>query len=427
MSGCHTVQTLQAGNPPIVKIFGRAGSASAYAIRDFLHRSNVPFEWVDVKGDEHARVIGAAGLDYQNLPVCVFPDGTVLEQPTIRQITEKLGWFRDPSLSEYDLAIYGAGPAGLSAAVYGASEGLKTVVAEKWTVGGQAATSSKIENYLGFPSGICGAELAARAREQACRFGAEILIAREGVHGEFSAGKRVGYLADGAKIVASSAICATGIEYRKLGLPGENNLYGAGLYYGAGASEASLCGNEHVFVVGGGNSAGQAATHFSRYARKVSVVIRGDGLKQTLSQYLIDRILSSPQIEVTTQTEVTGLHGDPVLRAITLTNNQTGRQQTFETRWLFLCLGGVPHTGWAAEVGIARDEEGYLLTGPDLQRGGRYPENWPLERDPYYLETSTPGVFAAGDVRHGSIKRCASAVGERAMAVSLVHRYLAHS
>jgi thioredoxin reductase (NADPH) len=423
----NTPQNLQAGSPLIVKIFGRTGSAAAYAIRDFLHRSNVPFEWVEVKGDEHARVIGVAGLNYQNLPVCVFPDATRMECPTIRQITKKLGWFGDPSLSEYDLAIYGAGPAGLSAAVYGASEGLKTVVVEKWTVGGQAGTSSKIENYLGFPSGICGAELAARAREQASRFGAEILIAREGVHGEFAAGKRVGYLADGAKIVASSAICATGIEYRKLGLPKEDRFQGAGLYYGAGASEASLCGNEHVLVVGGGNSAGQAATHFSRYARKVSMVIRGDGLKQILSQYLIDRILSTPQIEVLSRTEITGLHGDQVLRAVTLTNNQTGKQQTFETKWLFLCLGGIPHTAWAAEVGVARDEEGYLLTGPDLQRAGRYPENWPLERDPYYLETSTPGVFAAGDVRHGSIKRCASAVGEGAMAVSLVHRYLAHS
>ena len=427
MNTCNAAEKVQPSSSSTVKIFGKTASASAYSIRDFLHRSNVPFECVEVRGDEHARIIGVAGLNYQNLPICVFPDGTQMECPTIRQITEKLGWLREPSLSEYDLAIYGAGPAGLSAAVYGASEGLKTVVIEKWTVGGQAGTSSKIENYLGFPTGICGAELAARAREQACRFGAEILIAREGVHGEFAAGKRVGYLADGTKIVATCGICATGIEYRRLELPKADHFHGAGLYYGSGASEASLCRNEHVFVVGGGNSAGQAAVHFSRSARKVSMAIRGDGLKQTLSKYLIDRILGSPQIEVLSHTEVTGLHGDQVLSAVTLTNNQTGKEQTFDTRWLFLCLGGAPHTAWAAEVGVARDEEGYLMTGPDLLREGHYPESWPLERDPYYLETSTPGVFAAGDVRHGSIKRCASAVGEGAMAVLFVHRYLAHS
>jgi thioredoxin reductase (NADPH) len=217
------------------------------------------------------------------LPVCVFSDGTRLEHPTVRQIIEKLGWFRTPSCTEYDLAIYGAGPAGLSAGVYGASEGLKTVIVERWAIGGQAGSSPRIENYLGFPKGISGADLAERAREQACRFGAEILLAREGVRGEFRAGKRVGYLADGTKIVARTAVCATGIEYRRLGLPNEDRFIGAGVYYGAGASEASMCGNEHVFIVGGGNSAGQAVLHFSRFARLVTMVVRGDSLKSTLS------------------------------------------------------------------------------------------------------------------------------------------------
>ena len=412
--------------PPHVKLLGTSGSASAYSIRDFLQRSDVPFEWVELTSDEDARNdAGVADLRDGRLPVCVFADGTRIECPTIRQITERLGWFRDPSRSEYDLAIYGAGPAGLSAAVYGASEGLKTVVIERSAIGGQAGTSSKIENYLGFPKGISGADLAERAREQACRFGAEFLIAREGVRGEFMTGKGVGYLADGTKIVARATVCATGVQYKRLDLPRESEYLGRGLYYGAGASEASFCGNEHVFVIGGGNSAGQAAMHFSKYARKVTLIIRGSSLKSTLSNYLIERILASPSlIEVRPYTEVTSLDGEHGLQAITLTDRQTGQQETIATRWLFVCIGGAPHTDWAGELGIIRDSEGYLVTGPDLLHAGAN-DSWPLDRDPYYLESSMPGLFAAGDVRHGSIKRCASAVGEGAMAVAFVHRYLA--
>jgi thioredoxin reductase (NADPH) len=395
-------------------------------IRDFLHRSDLPYEWIELKNDQECREkAGVSSLNDDRLPVCIFADGTRLEKPTLRQIIEKIGWYRDPSRTEYDLAIYGAGPAGLSAAVYGASEGLATVVVERLTVGGQAATSTRIENYLGFPNGVSGAELAERAREQACRFGAEILIGREGVRGEFLPGKGVGYLADGTKIVAKATICATGIEYRRLNLPNEDRFLGAGVYYGAGASEASLCqGHEDVYICGGGNSAGQSALHFSRTARTVTMIVRGQSLKETLSQYLLDRIQAAGNVSVLTESEVRALEGDEMLEAITVTNCRTGEQKRFKTRWLLVCIGGDPRTSWAAEVGIVRDKSGYLVTGPDLIQDHGPPPNWPLSRVPYYLETNVPGVFAAGDVRHGSVKRCASAVGEGAMAVAFVHRYL---
>ncbi len=410
-----------------IKILGRASSSQGYKIRDFLHRSDIPFEWTELENDEQARVqAGVADLHDWRLPVCIFQDGTRLECPDLRRITEKLGWFHDPERAEYDLAIYGAGPAGLSAAVYGASEGLSTVVIEKSAVGGQAGSTSKIENYLGFPEGISGSDLAERARNQACRFGAEILIAREGVRGEFIPGRGVGYLKDGLKIYARATICATGVQYRRLDLEGEDRFRGAGLYYGAGSSETKCAEGEDIFIVGGGNSAGQAAINFSNYKpRGVTLVVRGRCLKETLAQYLVDRIHSTPNIRVLTNSEVVALEGDETLRGITIENRQTGERQNYPTKRLFVCIGGEPRTQWAKDVGIQRDDGGYLLTGPDLMPKGEKPANWPLDRGPYYLETSIPGVFAAGDVRHGSVKRCASAVGEGAMAVALVHCYLA--
>jgi thioredoxin reductase (NADPH) len=411
---------------PMVRVFGTRGSAACYSIRDFLHRSDIPLQWIELTSDEQARSeAGVDGLSDPRLPVCIFPDGTRLEKATVRQITKKLGWFRNPSREEYDLAIYGAGPAGLSAAVYGTSEGLKTILIERYAVGGQAASSPKIENYLGFPRGISGAELAERARQQAIYFGTEILIQREGVRSEIVAGKGVGYLDDGTKIIARASVCATGVAYRRLGLPNEERFFGAGVYYGAGASEAMLCGRQHVFLVGGGNSAGQAALHFARYAAGVTMVVREDSLKVYMSEYLIDRISAEPKIEVLLNTEVTALDGDLMLRRITVRNNKTGEERTEETTWLFLCLGGVPQTQWAAQAGVIRDSGGYILTGSDLLKNDKPPESWPLDRRPYAMETSLPGVFAAGDVRAGSIKRCASAVGEGAWTIASVHRYLA--
>lgn len=406
-------------------LIGVHRSPKGYALRDFLHRSNIPFIWAELTSDAEAREKAqVSGLSDPRLPICIFPDGERMESATIRQVVEKLGWFKTPSRTEYDLAILGAGPAGLSAAVYGASEGLKTVVIERSVIGGQASTTTRIENYLGFPQGISGNELTARAREQACRFGAEILLLRTGVSAEFKPGFGVGELEDGTKLVMHASICASGIQYRRLGLPEEDRFLGAGVYYGAGASEAQFCIGDEVYVVGGGNSAGQAVMHFSRYARSVVMVIRGDGLKETVSQYLIDRILANPKVKLLTHTLVTALHGDDTLKEVTLTNKRTGESKTVPCGWLFLCLGGIPNTDWAEKAGIIRDEAGYLVTGTDLKKFGLNQNNWPIDRDPYFLETNVPGVFAAGDVRHGSVKRCASAVGEGATAVTSVHRYL---
>jgi thioredoxin reductase (NADPH) len=409
-----------------LRLYGQTNSPEAYAIRDFLSRSVVEFDWVELPCDADCeeKFDPASSLENVRLPVVELPSGERLFAPTVRELAERLGWVAQPRFKEYDLSIYGAGPAGLSAAVYAASEGLRTVLVERQAVGGQAGTSSLIENYMGFPEGISGAELAERARQQAVKFGIEILLMREGVKSEFRNNHIYTDMADGSKMSAKANICATGIEYRRLNLPGEERFLNLGVFYGAGASEAPFCSNEHVFVVGGGNSAGQAALHFSRYARKVTMAIRGDNLAASLSHYLVKRIRESGSIEVLFHSEVTALDGDSVLRQIGISDRREGTTRRFETQRLFVCIGGVPNTEWAKDTDIVRDGAGYLVTGPDLLKNGQPPQCWTLERDPYFLETSVPGSFAAGDVRHNSIKRVASAVGEGAMAVAFVHKYL---
>ncbi|WUG04926.1 FAD-dependent oxidoreductase [Streptomyces sp. NBC_00467] len=328
-----------------------------------------------------------------------------------------------PASDFYDVVVIGAGPAGLGAAVYAASEGLRTVLVERRATGGQAGQSSRIENYLGFPDGVSGAQLTDRARRQATRFGAEILSAREVVALEAAGAGRVLRFSDGTSIGAHTVVLATGVSYRRLEGEGLNEFTGAGVFYGSASFEAANCSGQDVYIVGGANSAGQAAVYFSRYARRVHLLVRGADLIRSMSYYLVQQISAIDNIEVHPHTEVTGGEGDTHLQRLTLRDNRTGDVVTTDTSWLFIFIGAEPPTDWLDGV-VARDGRGFVLTGPDLLTEGERPAHWPLSRDPYHLETSVPGVFAAGDVRADSVKRVASAVGEGAMAVSLVHRYL---
>lgn len=414
-------------NPRVLRLLGPPYSARAFELRDFLSRSGVAYAWVGLDDATCRRLAGVESLADRRLPVCEFADGTRLESATVQAVAARLGWVSKPRHALYDVSIYGAGPSGLSAAVYAASEGLTTVLVERQAIGGQAGSSSLIENYLGFPKGVSGVELADRAREQALRFGVEILQLREGVYATFDGDGIHAIMADGSQLAARVNVCATGIEWRRLGLDGEDRLLGAGVFYGAGASEAPMCSGETVYVVGGGNSAGQAAMHFSAYAHEVVVLVRGPRLADTLSAYLVRKIEATPNVRVVTNCEVAALHGERFLDAITVRDRTTGAEETLPTRHLFVCIGGQPNTEWARDTRIARDSGGYILTGTDVMPQSSCIDEghaWPLERPPFPLETSVPGSFAIGDVRHGSIKRVATAVGEGAMAVAFIHQVL---
>jgi thioredoxin reductase (NADPH) len=406
-----------------VKLVGHRWSAPSFRARDLLARNAVPYRWFDVEEPEGRRILAAAGAGPDDVPVVVTADAQVLKHPSEAELAAVAGLAVDPREDFYDLVVVGGGPAGLGAAVYGASEGLRTVLVEREATGGQAGQSSRIENYLGFPDGVSGGQLAERARRQAVKFGTELLLARDVVALEAHGPKRVLLLDDGRRIAAHAVVLATGVSYRSLGVAGVDDLTGRGVYYGSAMTEAAECADSDVYIVGGANSAGQAAVFFSRYARSVCLLVRGPSLEASMSAYLIEQIAGIPSISVRTCTSVARAQGDGHLETLTVEDARTGEQETLPASHLFVFIGGAPRTGWL-DGAVVRDERGFIPTGPALLREGRRPAGWDLDRDPYLLETSLPGVFVAGDVRADSVKRVASAVGEGAMAVTLVHRYL---
>ena len=408
---------------PETKLVGHRWSARSSEVREFLARNQVPYRWYSADEQEGRRLLEAAAADGQTLPVVITPDGEPLVAPSDRELADKVGLATTPSDDFYDLVVIGGGPAGLGAALYGASEGLRTVLVERTATGGQAGQSSRIENYLGFPDGVSGAQLTERARRQAARFGAEILTAREVASLEVNGSARTIRFADGGAVDAHAIILATGVAYRRLNAPGLSELTGSGIYYGSALTEAPGCAGQDVYIVGGANSAGQAAVYLSTHAKSVTILVRAPSLQRSMSHYLIQQIAGIPSISVRTCTEVTQAHGDGHLERLSLRETSAGGTDIVDAQRLFVFIGAAPLTGWLDGV-LMRDEHGFVLAGPDLSPAGQRLPGWPLERPPYHLETSVPGVFAAGDVRAESAKRVASAVGEGAMAVMLVHRYL---
>jgi thioredoxin reductase (NADPH) len=466
-----------------IRVIGLRWSPKSYEVKYFLARNGVPYQWLDLEGDEEARrlvsyvestiknehsnfisaattttpsssfsvlnhnktdnnnnnsvssIRSTSSLSYSSsdsssssslhLPLVIFPDGSHIEEPSSSELAEKIGLKTRAQMPFYDLIIIGGGPAGLAAAVYGASEGLNTLLIERQAPGGQAGMSSNIENYLGFPSGLSGSNLARRAVAQAIKFGAEILTPQEVVNIHVDGPYRIVKVKDGTEIRSHVLIIACGVSYRNLdGVKGIERLTGAGVYYGASMVEALSYKDEDIFMVGGANSAGQAAIHFSKYAKTVTLLVRGDSLNKSMSSYLIHQINETPNIHVLLNSKVTEVHGENRLEFITITNTQTRQVQTVPTSGLYIFIGAVPHTDAVAGL-IERDANGFILTGPDLMQNGRErPRGWTLDRQPYLLETNVPGIFAAGDIRHGSMKRVAAGVGEGTIAVQLVHQYL---
>jgi len=410
-----------------IRVLGTRWSPRSYDLRDFLARNHVPYQWIDVEisanDPETKRLLEALGPEAANLPVVLFPDGTKLLESLPADVAKKVGLRTRAQTSFYDLAIVGGGPAGLAAAVYGASEGLKTVMIEREAPGGQAGMSSRIENYLGFPSGLSGSDLARRAVTQAQRFGVEILSPVEVVGVRTEGSYRIIKLADGNEISCHALMISTGVQWRKLEAEGIARLQGAGVYYGGGATEALSCAGEIVYVVGGANSAGQAAMNFAKYAERVVILVRGDSLASTMSQYLIDQIKETPNIQVWAHASVNEVHGTTHLEELSVLCSDTNKVERVPASSMFIFIGALPQTEWLAGL-IERDERGFILTGPDLIRDGKHPKGWNLDRDPFLLETNVPGIFAVGDVRHGSVKRVASGVGEGSVAVQFIHQYL---
>jgi thioredoxin reductase (NADPH) len=407
-----------------IRVAGTLWSASSHNVKEFLARSQIPYQWLDIERDAETReLVETTSEGRPRLPTLFFPDGSVLVDPDLRSLADKVGLTTQALQPFYDLIIIGAGPAGLAGAVYGASEGLRTVVIEKEAAGGQAGTSARIENYLGFPQGVSGADLTRRATTQAQRLGAEILTAQEVTGVRVEDPYRFVTLDDGSELSCHALLVSTGVKVRELNVPGIAPLIGASVYYGAATSEAVHYKGRRVFVIGGANSAGQGAMFLSRFASEVTVVVRGDSLQKSMSQYLIDQIDGTENISVMVNTEVTAVDGTDHLKAITMKNNETGATDTVPADAIFIFIGAVPYSDIVAGI-VERDKAGFIYTGQDLIRDGRRPKNWKPRRDPFLLETNVPGIFAAGDVCHGVIRRVASAVGQGAVAVSLVHKYL---
>jgi thioredoxin reductase (NADPH) len=405
------------------KVVGHRWSARSSEVREFLARSQVPYRWYSSETPEGQRLLEAAGVDGRDLPLVVTPDGTPLSAPNDSELAERVGLATTPAEDFYDLVVIGGGPAGLGSAVYGASEGLRTVLVERSATGGQAGQSSRIENYLGFPDGVSGAQLTERARRQAVKFGAELITTRDVVALEVNGAARTVRFADGASIDAHTVILAMGVAYRQLAAGGLDRLTGRGVYYGSALTEAANCVDHEVFIVGGANSAGQAAVYLAKHARSVTLLVRGTSLQDTMSHYLIQQLEQIKNLSVRTCTEVIEAHGEKHLERLTLRDNAAGSSETVEAGYLFVFIGAAPRTDWLDGV-VIRDDRGFVVAGPDLAVDGSTPSGWILDRSPFHLETSVPGIFAAGDVRAESAKRVASAVGEGAMAVMLVHRYL---
>ncbi len=411
--------------PPFtgIKIVSHRWSPLSHTLRDFLARSQVPYRWLDVERDDEAKKVVADGnLTPDDLPAVVFEDGTRLLKPDPGEVARQAGLNTQAGSTFYDLAIIGGGPAGLAAAVYGASEGLEVALLDREAPGGQAGTSSRIENYLGFPVGLSGADLTRRAVTQARKFGAE-LISPQGVQKiELKDTYKLLTLDDGSCLNCHALVLTLGVSYRKLPIPGLDGLTGRGVYYGSSISEATACQDEDVYIIGAGNSAGQAAMYLANFARRVNLVVRGANLESKMSQYLVDQIRATENINVRLETEVTGVRGTDRLEGLTLECG--GQEQEVETSALFIFIGASPQTDWLGDF-VMRDARGFICTGPDLKEDGVWPASWTLEREPFLLETSVPGIFAAGDVRSGSVKRVASAVGEGSISVQFVHQYLA--
>ncbi|MGE5322649.1 MAG: FAD-dependent oxidoreductase [Actinomycetota bacterium] len=410
-----------------IRVLGTRWSPRSYELRDFLARNHVPYQWVDVElsanDPETNRLLEALGPEGANLPVVLFPDGTRLLEGAPADVAQKVGLRTRAQTSFYDLAIVGGGPAGLAAAVYGASEGLHTVIIEREAPGGQAGMSSRIENYLGFPAGLSGGDLARRAVVQAQRFGVEILSPQEAIGVRTEGSYRILTLADRSELSCHALMIASGVQWRRLEAPGIDRLQGAGVYYGGGATEAISCKDETVYVVGGANSAGQAAMNFARYARRVVILVRGESLSSTMSQYLIDQIQRTRNIELWTHASVAEVHGETHLEEVSVMCSDTDKIERVPANAMFIFIGALPRTDWLASV-VERDDRGFILTGPDLVWDAERPKGWTLDRDPFLLETNVPGIFAVGDVRHGSVKRVASGVGEGSVAVQFIHQYL---